>query len=153
MNREAWRAAIHGVTKSQTWLSAWTELNCRQHKVCVCVCADNTKCVCLCACVALGSREAVQNWCGWEPLGMRFVRAKGPPKSQQRGQKVKIKDLFFLSCGLSIPSVFLFYLPIFPLIKAQCVPSHLSHLVSQKRAQWQCYQKAQSFTGMQPGNS
>ena len=27
MNREAWRAAIHGVAKSQTRLSGWTELN------------------------------------------------------------------------------------------------------------------------------
>ena len=27
MNREAWRAAIHGVPKSRTWLSDWTELN------------------------------------------------------------------------------------------------------------------------------
>ena len=27
MDREAWRAAIHGVTKSWTWLSGWTELN------------------------------------------------------------------------------------------------------------------------------
>ena len=27
MHREAWRAAIHGVTKSQTWLSDWSELN------------------------------------------------------------------------------------------------------------------------------
>ena len=27
MDREAWRAAVHGVTKSRTWLSAWTELN------------------------------------------------------------------------------------------------------------------------------
>ena len=27
MNREAWRAAIHGVAKSQTRLSDWTELN------------------------------------------------------------------------------------------------------------------------------
>ena len=27
MDREAWRAAIHGVTKSQTRLSDWIELN------------------------------------------------------------------------------------------------------------------------------
>ena len=27
MDREVWRAAIHGVAKSQTWLSDWTELN------------------------------------------------------------------------------------------------------------------------------
>ena len=27
MDREAWRAAIHGVAKSRTWLSNWTELN------------------------------------------------------------------------------------------------------------------------------
>ena len=28
-DREAWRAAIHGVAKSRTWLSDWTELNWR----------------------------------------------------------------------------------------------------------------------------
>ena len=27
MDREAWRAAIHGVVNSRTWLSDWTELN------------------------------------------------------------------------------------------------------------------------------
>ena len=27
MDREAWRAAIHGVAKNRTWLSDWTELN------------------------------------------------------------------------------------------------------------------------------
>ena len=27
MDRETWRAAIHGVAKSWTWLSNWTELN------------------------------------------------------------------------------------------------------------------------------
>ena len=26
LDREAWSAAVHGVTKSQTWLSDWTEL-------------------------------------------------------------------------------------------------------------------------------
>ena len=30
LDREAWRAAIHGVTKSRTQLSDWTELNWRQ---------------------------------------------------------------------------------------------------------------------------
>ena len=25
-DRKAWRAAVHGVTKSQTWLSDWIEL-------------------------------------------------------------------------------------------------------------------------------
>ena len=28
MDREAWHAAVHGVTKSRTQLSDWTELNC-----------------------------------------------------------------------------------------------------------------------------
>ena len=27
MDREAWHAAIHGVTKSRTWLRDWAELN------------------------------------------------------------------------------------------------------------------------------
>ena len=33
MDREAWRAAIHGVTKSRTWLNGWTELNWQMWKV------------------------------------------------------------------------------------------------------------------------
>ena len=32
MGREAWRAAVHGVTKSWTRLSAWTELKCEKRK-------------------------------------------------------------------------------------------------------------------------
>ena len=37
MDREAWRAAICGVTKSRTWLSDWTELNWTEYSV-VCIC-------------------------------------------------------------------------------------------------------------------
>ena len=54
MDREAWRAAIHGVTKSQTRLSDWTELNFRvvkkemvvvlsHHSEMVFLCTWNTK--------------------------------------------------------------------------------------------------------------
>ena len=32
MDREAWCAAIHWVTKGQTWLSDWTELNCTDRR-------------------------------------------------------------------------------------------------------------------------
>ena len=32
MDREAWHAAIHGVAKSRTQLSEWTELNWTQEK-------------------------------------------------------------------------------------------------------------------------
>ena len=38
MDREAWHAAVHGVAKSQTWLSDWTELcakHCSKHFTCV----------------------------------------------------------------------------------------------------------------------
>ena len=33
MDREAWRAVVHGVTMSQTWLSDWTELNWYGNKI------------------------------------------------------------------------------------------------------------------------
>ena len=34
MDREAWRAAIHGVTKNRTRLSDWSELNWTSHNLC-----------------------------------------------------------------------------------------------------------------------
>ena len=33
MDREAWRAAVHGVAKSWTWLSDWTELKFTEEKL------------------------------------------------------------------------------------------------------------------------
>ena len=38
MDRDAWRAAIHGVAKSQTRLSNWTELNCAPSSFCQQLC-------------------------------------------------------------------------------------------------------------------
>ena len=37
MDREAWRAAIHGVTKSQTWLNDWSDLIWSDTYTCMCV--------------------------------------------------------------------------------------------------------------------
>ena len=34
MDREAWRSVVHGVAKSQTWLSNWTELNTKHAHMC-----------------------------------------------------------------------------------------------------------------------
>ena len=31
MDREAWSATVHGIAKSRTWLSNWTELNWTEH--------------------------------------------------------------------------------------------------------------------------
>ena len=38
MGRESWHAEVHGITKSRTWMSDWTELNWTDVCVCVCVC-------------------------------------------------------------------------------------------------------------------
>ena len=42
MDREAWRAAVYGDTKSQTQLSDWTELNWRSMRglACIEICDD-----------------------------------------------------------------------------------------------------------------
>ena len=41
MDREAWHAAVHGVTNSQTWLSNWNELNWTEF--CLCIISLETK--------------------------------------------------------------------------------------------------------------
>ena len=41
MDREDWRAAVHGVTKSRTWPSDWTELNTQTSALIVDDCHDN----------------------------------------------------------------------------------------------------------------
>ena len=51
MDREAWSAAVHGVAKSQTWLSNWTELNWCQRILCLC--SLLVLCVCVCVCEVL----------------------------------------------------------------------------------------------------
>jgi len=44
MDRKAWDAAVHGVAKSQTWLSKWTELNWRKQLAWLTDCTSHTHC-------------------------------------------------------------------------------------------------------------
>ena len=45
MDREAWRAAIHGVAKSRTRLSDWTELLFSNLKILECILSNSFICV------------------------------------------------------------------------------------------------------------
>ena len=73
MDREAWHAAVHGVTKSQTQLSNWTELKVKN--TIVVLVQDGFKSVCVCACVLnhawLCDRMAISLQA---PLSMEFSR-------------------------------------------------------------------------------
>ena len=69
MDREAWLAAIHGVTKSWTWLSNWTELN--WTPICDSVClAGRGKCVWLHVTLPAGDvsspRTSAGVICSWD---------------------------------------------------------------------------------------
>ena len=52
MDREAWRAVIHGVAKSRTWLSDWTELNWTELK-------RKTQCLLSNCCLKLSTTHAL----------------------------------------------------------------------------------------------
>ena len=65
MDREAWHAAIHGVRKSRTWLSDWTELNwsSMQAEIMTGLVQPSARGVCTVQC---GCSEQT---CGWEEWG------------------------------------------------------------------------------------
>ena len=70
MNREAWSAAIYGVTKNQTWLSDWTELNW--------IGQPTFKCSVLCSCFARELAWCLLHWIllalGWSLVSVSVWR-------------------------------------------------------------------------------
>ena len=73
MYREAWRAAIHGVAYSRTWLSDWTDIYIYIY-ICVCVCCVVVYiyvCVCVYVCVYIyiGLESSPEEGNGWKTPG------------------------------------------------------------------------------------
>ena len=62
MDREAWRAATHGVAKSQTQLSNWTELNCCSKTITISI-------ILSCVLQAFLAKYQTYVW-SWEPTNL-----------------------------------------------------------------------------------
>ena len=87
MDREAWRAVIHGVTKSRTWLSDWTELNGENSKGYINICLNRK-----------GSR------------GKRTLRSFCPKVSEPYGHQAHRFPMFGLSHWLWSTAIISVYL-------------------------------------------
>ena len=61
MDRKAWRAAVHGVAKSRTWLSDWTELNSSDYKI---LAAQDDKSSRVLSPQATPTACFLEKWCG-----------------------------------------------------------------------------------------
>ena len=75
MDREAWHAAIHGVVKSRTWLSDWTELKSTLQASLVAWMVKKKKKICLqWRKPGLKNWPGLKNFLGWEgPLEKRIA--------------------------------------------------------------------------------
>ena len=75
MDREAWHAVVHGVTRSWTWLSDWTELN---TKSCLTLC-DFMDCSPPGSSVHRISQARILEW-----VAMSFSRGSSRPRDRTR---------------------------------------------------------------------
>ena len=72
MDREAWHAAIHGVAKSRTWLSEWTELNWLKNLMCM---NDTTNVVSYWSSFLFPKTKTDKNTLAWE-CGLQMGQIK-----------------------------------------------------------------------------
>ena len=94
MEREAWHAAVHGVAKSRTGLSDWTELNyTMQYDIAISNWGTplyndikrSSLCVCVCVCAHACVHVSVYEWsiktnvicCPWVDLGISGTGRRG----------------------------------------------------------------------------
>ena len=91
MDREAWHAAIHGVAKSRTWLSDWTELN--WYCLCIYLCDYFYQC-------------SLFIWI-WVTLKCPFIAAwRTPIKFFLKGRSTSNKLCYHLSGNVLVSSFF-----------------------------------------------
>ena len=104
MDREAWHAAVHGVAKSRTWMSDWTEINLLlswDQRACSCKCAQISRYVRWPSMLNLGQGESVRlyalTWLLWV-----LVVAHGILDLH-----CSVQDLLIVACEIYIYFLFL----------------------------------------------
>jgi len=82
MDREAWRAAFHGVAKSRTWQSDWTELNIVLFSISVQFSSVAQSCLTLCDpmnCSTPGLPSITNSWSLPKPMSIESVMPSNHP--------------------------------------------------------------------------
>ena len=93
MDREAWCAAVHGVAKSRTWLSYWTELKVQGHMPWGCHAPSGRGLASLCVSPFLGLKEPQDPRGHWGGKDQELCNQTGRSLSSSSSAIFQLNDL------------------------------------------------------------